>query len=117
MNHEEELAMLIKAGSVKNVTAFGGNKLGLPTPYVVIVPLPAAPDKQAYQIWAHFSIGQNKEIETYVKGELPRLIFSKKNLFGQSKYKSNSSYDGVSVDQGDNTLRAGKVFYLPLIMR
>jgi hypothetical protein len=117
MNHLEELADLIKAGSVKNITSFGGNKLGLPAPYVVIVPLPAAPDKQAFQIWAHFSISQNNEIEAYVKGELPRLIFSKKNLFGQPKYKSNATYDGVSVDGGDNTLKAGKVFYIPLILR
>jgi hypothetical protein len=117
MNPLEELAELIKKGSVKNVTAFGANKLGLPTPYVVILPLPAAPDKQAFQIWAHFSISQNKEIETYVKEELPALIWARKNYFGQSKYKSNASYDGISVDGGDNTSRVGKVFYLPLIIR
>jgi hypothetical protein len=117
MNPLEELAGLIKKGSVKNIAAFGENKLGLPTPYVVILPLPAAPDKQAYQIWAHFSIGKNKEIEEYVKSELPALIWAKRNLFGQKKYKSNASYDGVSVDGGDNTLRAGKVFYLPLIIQ
>lgn len=117
MNPLEELADLIKAGSVKYVTAFGGSKLGLPVPYVVIVPLPAAPDRQAYQIWAHFSIGQNREIEEYVKYELPALIWKKRNHFGQKKYKSNATYDGVSVDAGDNTLKAGKVFYLPLIIQ
>lgn len=117
MNPLEELAALIKEGSVKNIAAFGGNRLGLPSPYVVIVPLPAAPDRQAYQIWAHFAIGQNREIETYVKEELPALIWKKRNCFGQKKYKSNATYDGVSVDGGDNTLRAGKVFYLPLIIQ
>jgi hypothetical protein len=117
VNPLEELTCLIKAGSVKHVSAFGANKLGLPVPYVVIVPLPAAPDKQAYQIWAHFAIGQNKEIEIYVKEELPALIWARKNAFGQKKYKSNATYDGVSVDGGDNTLRAGKVFFLPLIIQ
>jgi hypothetical protein len=117
MNPLEELTCLIKAGSVKNVTQFGGNKLGLPSPYVVVTPLPAAPDRQAYQIWAHFPIGQNEEIETYVKEELPALIWKKRNRFGQKKYKSNATYDGVSVDGGDNTLRAGKTFYLPLIIQ
>jgi hypothetical protein len=119
VNPLEELAELIRAGSVKYVATYGDNKLGLPTPYVVIVPKPSPPNKQAYQIWAHFAIGQNKEIETYVKEELPALIWARKNAFGQKKYKSNGTYDGVSVDGGDNTLRVGRIFYTtsPLIIQ
>jgi hypothetical protein len=115
MNNTDELKELIRAGSVKNVAEFGGNKLGLPAPYAVITPGPAAPDRQAYQVWAHFPIGMNKEIEEYVKVELPALIGAAKNNCGQRKYKSNGTYDGVGVDAADNTLRAGKVFYTPLI--
>jgi hypothetical protein len=116
MNNIDELKALIRAGSVKNIAEFGGNKLGLPAPYIVIVPGPAAPDRQAYQVWAHFPIGQNRELEDYVKEELPDLIGAAKNNCGQCKYKSNATYDGVSVDAGDNTLRAGKVFYLTMII-
>jgi hypothetical protein len=103
-------------GSVKNVTEYGAAKLGMPTPYCVIVPSPAPPDRQAYQIWAHFAIGKIGELEKYVKEELPALIGAARNNCGQRKYKSNNTYDAVSVDQGDNTLRAGKVFWLPLII-
>jgi hypothetical protein len=111
-----ELKALVQAGSVKNVAEYGGSKLGLPVPYCVIVPTPAFPDRQAYQIWAHFPVGQNEELEAYVKRELPALVWAAKNNCGQRKYKSNSTYDGITVDQGDNTLRAGKVFWLPLII-
>lgn len=117
MNALEELKQLIKAGSVKHVCEFGDNKLPPPKPYIVIVPGPQAPDRQAYQIWAHFEIGHNDEIEEYVKFELPELVFAAKNILRQNKFKSNGTYDGVSVDAGDNTLRAGKMFYLPLIIR
>lgn len=117
MSEIEELKALIEAGSVKNITAFGKAKLGLPVPYVVIVPGPAFPDRRAYQVWAHFAVGQNEALENYVLYELPRLVGEAKNCCMQDKYKTNGSYDGVGVDQGDNTLRAGMTFYLPLILR
>lgn len=117
MSELEELKTLIEAGSVKNVTAFGKSKLGLPVPYCVIVPGPAAPDRRAYQVWAHFAVGQNDALEEYVLTELPRLVGAMKNCCAQDKYKTNGTYDGVSVDAGDNTLRAGMTFYTPLIMR
>jgi hypothetical protein len=115
MNLQEALQNQIKTGSVKQITAFGANKLGLPVPYVVIVPEPAAPDKLAFQIWAHFAIGQEREIQTYVLEELPDILGALKNPCGQNVFKIFNFFDGLRVDQADNTLRMGFAVYTPLV--
>jgi hypothetical protein len=107
---------LLKNGSVKHITAFGNLKKSMPTPYVVICPSSEGTGKESFQIWAHFAIGQNAELETYVKEELPALMREAIDNYGAPLFETNGSYDGVSLDAGDNTLRAGKVFYLPLVI-
>jgi hypothetical protein len=111
-----QIKNLLKNGSVKTVTGFGENKLGRPTPYCVIVPGSEPPNRESYQIWAHFAVGENAALEQYVKEELPALMREAVDNYGAPLFETNGSYDGVSVDGGDNTLRAGKVFYLPLII-
>jgi hypothetical protein len=111
-----QITRLLKNGSVKNVTSYGNNKLGMPAPYCVIVPAAAPPDREAFQIWAHFQIGYNKELEAYVKEELPALMKEELDNCGAPLFETNKSYDGVSLDTTDNTLRAGKAFFLPLVI-
>jgi hypothetical protein len=111
-----QIAGLLRNGSVKNITSFGNGKLAIPTPYCVIVPSNAPPNREAFQIWAHFELGRNIALERYVKEELPELMKEALDNYGAPLFESDRSYDGVSLDTTDNTLRAGKVFYLPLIM-
>jgi hypothetical protein len=111
-----QITGLLKNGSVKTVAGYGAGKLGLPTPYCVIVPSAAPPDREAFQIWAHFALGENVELERYVKEELPALMREAIDNFGAPLFETNGSYDGVSLDTTDNTLRAGKAFFLPLVI-
>jgi hypothetical protein len=107
---------LLLNGSVKNITSFGASKLKMPAPYCVIRPAPSPPNREAFQIWAHFEIGWNAALEEYVKEELPALMREAKDKYGAPLFETNQSYDGVGLDEGDNTLRAGKIFYLPLVI-
>ena len=113
----EKLKELIKNGSIKNVSNFGERKLALPLPNITITPEPEPKNQQAYTIWAEFAIGKEKELETYIKFELPQLVFAEKNLLGQSVFKSNGSYIGVVANPERGSIRAGKTFFLPLIIK
>lgn len=113
----KELKTAIRKGSVKNVVAYGETKNPPALPYVLLQPEPKVPDCQAFQVWVFMAMGKNAELEDYVKHELPELIYSVKNILGQPKYKSNGTYDGVGADVTKGSLVAGKLFYLPLIIR
>jgi hypothetical protein len=115
MRLQSELENQIKTGSVKNIASFGAKKLGLPTPYVVIIPAPAVPDKIEFQIWAHFPIGKERDIQNYVLQELPDILGAIKNPCGQNIFKIFNFFDGMSVDQADNTLRMGFSVYAPFV--
>jgi hypothetical protein len=101
-------------GQGVSVTAFGGSPKLLPAPYVVITPAPGVNDGEAFQLWAHFPIGREKELRSFIRVELPGAARLLKDRFtGKVIFPRIGNFDGVSVDQNDNTLRAGITLYKP----
>jgi hypothetical protein len=118
----DDLALLLQQiktaqawpGQGISVTSFGSSSKLMPVPYVTVTPAPGVNDGEAFQLWAHFPIGRDRELRSFIRTELPDAVRMLKESFtGKVLFPRIGNFDGAAVDQNDNTLRAGITLYKP----
>jgi hypothetical protein len=76
-------------------------------------------DTYSFQIWVYFPIGQQKELDKYMKDELPLLLADRRDNWRKRVWRHSNNYDSATVAQeGSQTfLRAGLVVVTPKVIR
>jgi hypothetical protein len=106
----------VKAGSIKTVVFFSDSfKLRPPPPYVVIKP-EAGENAVNFRVFAHFSPGQQDELDYYIRYELPRLMGVPKTLMGNRRFKSTGAWENTQANNDDGTISCARTFYVPVII-
>lgn len=116
----DNLVADIKMGSVKSVFEYGESRLARPLPRVVVVPgNGASGDTYTWQIWADFPVEKPRELDRYVRGELPFLLSFRRDSCGKKVWRYGNNYDGVMTGQdgSQNYLRAGLAVKLPKVLK
>ena len=109
-----EMINRLKTGSIKNVLLFGDSMKQLNIPYVVVKPIFSS-DRKLWQVFAHYSIGNEDKLEEYVLYELDRLLDDPLAIDGQMVYvKAAGTLSGPYVDEGNNTLAMSRDYFIPL---
>jgi hypothetical protein len=106
----------VKAGSVKQVRFFSDSfKFPPPPPYVVIKP-EAGEGRVNFRIFAHFSPGQQDDLDRYIRYELAELMAEPKTLIGNRRFKSTGAWENTQANNDDQTISAARTFYVPVVI-
>jgi hypothetical protein len=106
----------VKAGSVKQVVFFSGSlNFRPPPPYAVIKP-EAGDGRVNFRIFAHFSPGQQDELDRYIRYELSELMAAPKTLTGNKRFKSTGTWENTQINEDDATIFSARTFYVPVII-
>jgi hypothetical protein len=106
----------IKAGSIPSVIFFSDNfKFRPPPPYVVIKP-EAGDGRVNFRIFAHFSPGQQDDLDRYIRYELSVLMGAPKTLTGNRRFKSTGAWENTQTNNDDGTISSARTFYVPVII-
>jgi hypothetical protein len=106
----------IKAGSIKTIYFFSDSfKLRPEPPYVVIKP-EAGDGRVNFRIFAHFSPGQQDELDRYIRYELTKLMGEPKSLTGNKRFKSTGAWENTQANNDDGTISAARTFFVPVII-
>jgi hypothetical protein len=106
----------VKAGSVKSVVFFSDSFTQRPTaPYVVIKP-EAGDGRVNFRIFAHFSPGEQDDLDRYIRYELSELMAAPKTLTGNRRFKSTGAWENTQANNDDGTISAARTFFVPVII-
>jgi hypothetical protein len=106
----------VKAGSVKNVVFFSGSFNFPPEPPYVVIKQEAGDGRVNFRIFAHFSPGQQDELDHYVRYELSELMAAPKTLLGNKRFKSTGAWENTQANNDDGTISCARTFYVPVII-